>query len=27
LLNPLLKTLHHESQPLVTELMGVAETR
>jgi hypothetical protein len=27
LLNPLLKALHHEREPLVTELMGVAETR
>jgi hypothetical protein len=27
LLNPLLKALHHEREPLVTKLMGVAETR
>ena len=27
LLNPLLKALHHEREPLVTEPMGVAETR
>jgi hypothetical protein len=27
LLNPLLKALHHEREPLVTEPMGVAEAR
>jgi hypothetical protein len=27
LLNPLLKALHHEREPLVTKLMGVAEAR
>ena len=27
LLNSLLKALHHKREPLVTELMGVAETR
>jgi hypothetical protein len=27
LLNPLLKALHHEREPLVTEPMGIAETR
>jgi hypothetical protein len=27
LLDPLLKALHHEREPLVTKLMGVAETR